>query len=147
MPGVPSIYYGSEWGIEGKRQAWSDRPLRPHLDLRAMAETAPHPGLVTFISRLSEIRHNSTALRRGDYRPIFVNHEQFAFARQTTQEYVIVLVNAADHPYPCKLVIPQGYGDRLIDLLNSGETFPVDAHGKARIEPVRPCWARILLAR
>ena len=33
MPGVPSIYYGSEWGLEGQKQHGSDRPLRPNLNL------------------------------------------------------------------------------------------------------------------
>ncbi|MEZ4517460.1 MAG: alpha-amylase family glycosyl hydrolase [Chloroflexota bacterium] len=34
MPGIPSVYYGSEWGIAGKRTATSDRMLRPAIDIR-----------------------------------------------------------------------------------------------------------------
>ena len=41
MPGVPSIYYGSEWGIEGKRTSQSDQALRPHLDFSRFPTTAP----------------------------------------------------------------------------------------------------------
>ncbi|HEX7568085.1 MAG TPA: alpha-amylase family glycosyl hydrolase, partial [Anaerolineaceae bacterium] len=43
MPGVPSIYYGSEWGIEGKKSNGSDLPLRPWLDLDQLARQAPQP--------------------------------------------------------------------------------------------------------
>lgn len=39
MPGVPSIYYGSEFGIEGMRTAYSDYELRPCLDL----DSIPNP--------------------------------------------------------------------------------------------------------
>ena len=31
-PGIPSIYYGSEWGITGKREKNSDQQLRPALE-------------------------------------------------------------------------------------------------------------------
>lgn len=33
LPGIPSIYYGSEWGIEGRKQGASDDAMRPQLDL------------------------------------------------------------------------------------------------------------------
>ena len=29
LPGIPSIYYGSEWGIQGKKVGGNDDPLRP----------------------------------------------------------------------------------------------------------------------
>ena len=33
LPGIPSIYYGSEFGIEGKKEKFSDASLRPALNL------------------------------------------------------------------------------------------------------------------
>ena len=33
LPGIPSIYYGSEFGIEGKKERYSDDSLRPALQL------------------------------------------------------------------------------------------------------------------
>ena len=36
LPGIPSIYYGSEWGIEGRKQGASDDAMRPQLDLEKM---------------------------------------------------------------------------------------------------------------
>ena len=46
MPGVPSIYYGSEWGLKGQRTPHSDSALRPCLDLAGMQRTTPHPNLL-----------------------------------------------------------------------------------------------------
>jgi glycosidase len=53
MPGVPSIYYGSEWGLEGKRTAQEDSNLRPCLDLASLQNNSPQPDLPAAISRLS----------------------------------------------------------------------------------------------
>jgi cyclomaltodextrinase len=144
MPGVPSIYYGSEWGLEGKRKNGSDKPLRPYLNLAAMAQSTPHPDLARVISRLSQIRRDSPALRYGDYQQLFVAHEQLAFARQTTDECVVVLLNAADKPCACDLDVPGAYGSQLLDVLNPGETFQVTANRQARITSVWPHWARIM---
>jgi cyclomaltodextrinase len=122
MPGVPSIYYGSEWGIHGTRTRTDDSVLRPSLEIGTASQTAPHPELSRTIARLAQIRH--------------------AFARQTPEECVVVAVNSSDKRVSFNLNIPFG-GGRLVDLLNPGEEFQV-FDGRAKIEPVWPCWARIM---
>ena len=53
MPGVPAVYYGSEWGLEGKKEPWGDAPLLPHrLDLQAGCGQAGEQGSV--LRRLPE---------------------------------------------------------------------------------------------
>ena len=146
MPGVPSIYYGSEWGIEGKRSGGNDHALRPHLDLFEVSRNSPHRNLAGVISRLARIRRDSEALRYGSYCQLLVNHEQFAFARQTGEECVVVTVNAADKPVPFELSLPVTGRNQLSDLLNEGENFPVRG-GRARIDVVKPCWSRIMIAK
>jgi glycosidase len=146
MPGVPSIYYGSEWGIQAIRSNGDDAALRPHLDIATVSRTSPYSDLSKTIARLARIRLSSQALKYGDYHQLSVKHEQLAFARQTQEECVIVAVNAADKPASFRLAIPTGYGSRLVDLLNPGESFPV-TDGHATINPVWPCWARIMVVR
>jgi len=143
MPGVPSIYYGSEWGIEGRKEDGDDSPLRPHLDLATVSQTSPHSALVKVIARLSQIRHDSQALKYGDYRQLSVSHEQFAFARQTPDECVVVLVNASDKPAPFNVSVPSHAGDQLVDLLDPGEKVSV-IDGQAAVDAVSPYWARIM---
>ena len=82
MPGVPSIYYGSEWGIEGRKGATTDAPLRPALDPATLPEHAPHPELHGLIKSLIAIRSRFAAIRRGDYAQLHVASEQFAFIRR-----------------------------------------------------------------
>jgi glycosidase len=144
MPGVPSIYYGSEWGIEGKRVNGSDLELRPHLDLDEVSRHGPRHDLVHVIRRLARIRHRSEALRYGSYRQLWVSHEQLAFARRTPDETVIVALNASDRLVPFELCLPKVPGNRLRDWLNEGECFSMQ-DGKVRIEAVQPCWARIMV--
>ncbi len=145
MPGIPSIYYGSEWGIQAIRQNGDDSALRPELDIAMLSQTSPHGDLVKTISRLARIRRESQALRYGDYRQLVVRHEQLAFARHTPEECVVVLVNASDKPASFDLAIPDCHCNKLIDLLNPGEEFAM-RNGRAKINVVWPCWARIMVA-
>ena len=143
MPGVPSIYYGSEWGLEGKRTPHSDAALRPQLNLARLGQTAPHPNLPADIRRLIRVRQASPALRRGDYRQIHVSFEQLGFARQAEGETVIVLVNAAEKPVSLEVAAGLADGCQLADLLNGGPRYQVSG-GRLRVDELPPCWARVL---
>jgi len=143
MPGTPSIYYGSEWGLKGTRTPTDDRALRPALSLDQLRGASPQPELPAALARLASIRLNAPALRYGDYNEIFVASEQFAFSRNTQHESIIVLLNAAavDVPFDVPVSLPNG--TRLVDLLNPADEFRVD-NGRLRVEKVHSCWARIL---
>ena len=142
MPGVPSIYYGSEWGVEAKRTGTDDSPLRPCLNLSNLSANPPRSDLVKTIARLAGVRQGSPALQNGAYRPLYVSHEQFAFARQSAAERVVVALNAASAPARLELSLPFP-ANQAVDLLNPGAVFSI-ANGKLIIDPVSPAWARIL---
>lgn len=96
MPGIPSIYYGSEWGVQGLRSDYSDRELRPYLDLNEMIQHAPIAYLPATIRDLIAIRKDYPALRYGNYRQLHVNHQTIAFTRQFKNEVVLIAINAGD---------------------------------------------------
>ena len=96
MPGVPSIYYGSEWGITGAKQGGSDAPLRPCLELGQIVE-ADEP-LCTHIARLGMIRRSLPALQYGTYEQRLVKNEQFVFERAFNGQHVYTALNLSDHP-------------------------------------------------
>jgi glycosidase len=135
MPGVPSIYYGSEWGIAGDKQHGGDPALRPALDLANLSYNGPHADLPRVIGRLAQIRRDIPALRYGDYQQIKVDHEQFIFARQLGDQSVIIAVNASDQPVKLNFQLPQG----AYDILN-----PDAAIGGSPLH-IDPAWARIVL--
>jgi cyclomaltodextrinase / maltogenic alpha-amylase / neopullulanase len=143
MPGVPSIYYGSEWGIEGRRSHESDHRLRPCLDLAQVAQQSAQRDLAKAIGRLAHIRRGSLALKQGRYCQLAVSAEQLAFLRHWQEERAIVLVNASDQPVTMQLNVPLAEGSYLQDRLNPGEHFTV--HGGKLETTVMPCWSRILI--
>lgn len=92
IPGVPSIYYGSEIGDAATRTEWTDVMLRPSL---GQIQTTT-PDLPAAIRRLAALRAQLTVLRYGDYEQVHVEHEQLVFRRSIRERTVLVAVNAAD---------------------------------------------------
>jgi glycosidase len=142
MPGVPSLYYGSEWGLAGKKSAHSDAALRPCLDLPALQAASPHPYLPETLRRLAQLRQGSAALQFGDYQQLQVAHEQLAFLRTNGEESVIVLLNASGSPARFDLPLPPGV-HRASDLLNPGQPCSV-ANGRLLVEEVPARWGCLI---
>ena len=68
LPGIPSIYYGSEFGIEGRKERGSDASLRPCLDLNALISSGN--ACAELIAALGRIHAGESALAWGDYREL-----------------------------------------------------------------------------
>jgi glycosidase len=141
MPGMPSIYYGSEWGIKGVKEAHTDAPLRPYLDLSAMHTQPPQPGLLEVIRKLGEIRRGSSALRHGDFKILSVDHHHLVFLRQTPGETIMVALNSAAQEIVLELPMPANRQD-FADLLSPGEVLH-GVGGNIRVL-IPPYWGRIL---
>lgn len=141
MPGVPSVYYGSEWGIQGRNDDRNDRNVRPAIDIHTDPPTFPHTDLADSIRQLMAVRQNSRALKVGDYQERYLQPEQLAFSRSADDETVIVAVNAAGDEV--EITIEQVNGGQLVDLLNDdGAVFPVQ-DGRATVN-LPPNWLRIM---
>ncbi len=98
LPGVPSIYYGSEFGIEGKKERHSDDSLRPCLSLEELQKDTQKNTFAKIISRLGEVRKNLPALSYGDYKEVLLTNRQYAFTRNLDGQCVLVCVNNDDTP-------------------------------------------------
>ena len=95
LPGTPSVYYGSEFAIEGKRTPYADDMLRPALDLADFRDS-PSAALIT---ALGAIRRETPALSYGEYRELALTNRQYAFARTLEGgDSAIVSVNNDDNP-------------------------------------------------
>lgn len=93
MPGVPSIYYGSEFGIEGVKGWGTDAPLRPELKFEEYQEKAKTNSCVKLISALGKIRQETEELNYGEYKELVLTNKQFSFARNHNGSSVIITVN------------------------------------------------------
>lgn len=141
MPGVPSLYSGSEWGIAGTRTPTDDHALRPHLDLAAMQRGPEGQDLHGALQRLIAVRRASEALLRGGYRQLAVASEQIAFLRQSSTETVLVVVNAGQES-TLTLALPDLREARLVDLLEPPQVLEA-VGGSVRVT-VPGTWARVL---
>ena len=97
LPGVPSIYYGSEWGIKGDKNNGGDIVLRPAIDVDNIP--IENQELVDHIGNLAKIRANSKALKYGDYQQIMAECLHWAFARNAEDDTALVFVNTDDNMY------------------------------------------------
>jgi len=123
MPGVPSIYAGSEWGLTGEKGGKDDWHLRPTLDL---SMRGPQPDLAHTIARLATLRRDTDALRHGDLNRLAVGPLHLAFSRRTADQEVIVVVNAA--PEPVEVIWPgSGRPLRGRDVLHDDEVVTLGA--------------------
>ena len=99
IPGIPSIYYGSEYGIRGVRSHNCDYELRPPIPPFGELPDFTAPGFDAGFIRISittfaEIRRKHPALQRGSYRQEFVANRQFGFWREYNEEKILVIMNS-----------------------------------------------------
>lgn len=138
MPGIPSLYYGSEWAIQGARSKTSDVVLRPHLELKEMMEL--DQSLCAHLAKLAAIRSAFPALRLGRYENVVIKNQQLVFRRSTDSQRVYVVLNL--EPQEVHVEFPHNE-PVLQDVLNDNAIFNNDG-GRTWL-PVPPCSARILV--
>ena len=98
LPGVPSIYYGSEFGIEGRKEYGSDDSLRPALNIEDYKDSVKTNPCTALIVALGKVRQAVPALSYGSYAELMLTNRQFAYARDLDGTRVIVSVNNDDAP-------------------------------------------------
>lgn len=92
MPGIPCVYYGSEWG-EKADKSQGDPALRPCF------EEPVWNGLCEYIQKLAEAKKHSEALNYGGFRSIVLTNKQCIFERKSEHERVLVAINADAQDY------------------------------------------------
>ncbi len=122
LPGIPSIYYGSEFGIEGKKEKFSDDSLRPALNLDDYKDALETNPCTNLIAKLGEIRNRVPALSYGDYKELVLTNRQYAFSRNMDGQSVVITVNNDDSDFV--MTVPAGSSAEYIGAL-SGERVSV----------------------
>lgn len=123
LPGIPSVYYGSEWGIEGKRSRTSDEVLRPALNLSDMLGKAPE--LASHIAALGKIHTENDAFHNGSYKELLLTNRQYAFSRSGEHGTVISAVNNDEQPASISIPLPCAASD-VVSLLPGEIPFSLE---------------------
>lgn len=116
MPAIPLIYYGSEWGIVGKKEN-GDNSLRPFF------KKPIENDLTEFISKFSKIHKNSKTICYGQYKNVMVTNKQLIFERSLEDEHIIVAINADNTDYTLNI---NKKGTSLLNgnLIDNGYILP-----------------------
>lgn len=87
MPGIPCVYYGSEWGAEAKKEQGDPA-------LRACFEAPEWNALGEYISKLASIKKESAPLNYGSFASSLLTNKQCVIERNVNGERVYVAINA-----------------------------------------------------
>ena len=107
MPGIPCIYYGSEWGAKADKREGDPA-------LRACFEKPEENELTDFISSLAKAKKNSRALNYGDFKSVVLTNKQCIFERKYGDERVLVAINADSESYTAHFDAGCGMAEDLI---------------------------------
>ena len=139
LPGIPSIYYGGEWGIEGKRTNTSDEALRPAISIEQEGEL--HCELTDLIAQLGQIHSQQEPLHTGRYQELLLTNRQYAFARHGEDSVIITAVNNDDEPAELAIPVPLQAGE-AVNLLEPADRLPI-SDGKVHIK-LKGNWGAVL---
>lgn len=122
MPGIPCVYYGSEWGAKGDKHNGDP-------SLRLSYEKPEWNELTDFLAKLGEAKKNSKALNYGTFRSVLLTNKQCIFERKVEGERVLVAINMDGEDYYAHFNAECG---RAVDLI-TGEDH--DFGGGSKLPP------------
>ena len=108
MPGIPCIYYGSEWGAKGTRTKYSDTALRPEYKVPRWNE------LTDYIASLAKMRTSYRIFTDGDYVRQYIQNRQLVFRRRSDRGQLTFALNIADDAHHAYVNAEVGEGIELI---------------------------------
>ncbi|MDA3812469.1 MAG: alpha-amylase family glycosyl hydrolase [Spirochaetaceae bacterium] len=142
IPGIPSIYYGSEWQLEGEKSAYSDEALRPCLDIQYQRSLESSKVLETVVRKLIKIRREFSALQNGSYGEVSVTANQLVFKREWQGQLVLCAVNSSDTEIDIN--IPSELTGHYRDVLNEEDLYLDEGSPAVHLWPN---WGRILVKK
>lgn len=122
IPGLPVIYYGSEFGMTGAADPDNRRMMRFGNQLSAGEEN-----MLSAVRKIIHIRKNHPALRYGDFLTLKADENVYAFVRSDLNERILVVLNKSDKPQDVTLVLPEFYSAKSFIDLETGEEFSASA--------------------
>ena len=97
LPGKPSIYYGSEFAIEGEKKPYADEILRPELKIEDYKDAVNTNENTKRIAALGNMRLNNQWVGEAGYRELLLTNRQYAFLREYGDKQLVAIVNNDDN--------------------------------------------------
>lgn len=129
MPGIPCVYYGSEWGTKASKSE-GDPALRVSFEKPEWNE------LTDFISKLADIKKQSEALNHGDFKSILLTNRQCIFERQSANERILVCINADENEYNAFINVgcTEGFDLLTVSVISFNEGLKLQGYSASFIK-------------
>lgn len=122
MPGIPVVYYGSEWGMKGVKNE-NDTSIRPEV------KELEHNELTDTIEKLIAVHKSEPALRGKEYAQIAINNGWCTYERRDGDNVVWTSINMTDKPVD--ISVP--YSGSAAELFEETEE---EINGSIHLEPM-----------
>ena len=126
MPGIPCVYYGSEWG-ERADKSQGDQALRPCFEAPQSNDLTGH------IRNLARAHCECRALRHGDLKIPVLTNKQCIIQRDFEGERVFIAINADSEPFTAHFDAGYGLADDFVtggqhDFGGGSQLAPYSSH-------------------
>lgn len=122
LPGIPSIYYGGEWGVEGMRTKFSDTELRPCIPIADAPKL--HTELTDLVTQAARIHRDNPEFHRGRYQELLLTNRQYAYARHGEGSVAVTALNSDDDEAVLNIPVPLGAPEA--ENLMDGTILPIE---------------------
>jgi alpha-amylase len=117
IPGLPVIYYGSEFGMTGASDPDNRRMMRFDNNLSKYEKNTMEE-----VSKVIKLRGQHTALRYGDFYTLVADKNVYAYTRSDLNERLLIILNKSTRRNSTKIELPSVYrASKLVSLIDGKE--------------------------
>ena len=120
IPGLPVIYYGSEFGMTGADDPDNRRFMRFNDQLNKYEKH-----MLNKTSEIVKMRGSHSALRYGDFQTVLANDKVYAYLRCDVNEKLLVVLNKDTERQSVTIQLPSVYGTTSLKDINREEKIPL----------------------
>lgn len=132
IPGLPVIYYGSEFGMTGASDPDNRRMMRFGNELNSFERK-----MLGDVRKIINLRKNHSALRYGDFHTVQADENIYAYIRSDLNERILVVLNKSNKSARAQFKVPAVYGVKSgTNLLTNERVEVVDNNINLKIAPV-----------
>ncbi len=117
IPGLPVIYYGSEFGMTGASDPDNRRMMRFDDQLNGYEKN-----MLNEVSKITKLRDKHSSLRYGDFYTLVADKNLFCYIRSDFNERILVALNKNEKAQNVELTLPVEYDIKIVyDLITNEE--------------------------
>lgn len=123
IPGLPVVYYGSEFGMTGADDPDNRRMMRFDDSL-----TAYEKQMLKETQKIIGLRNQHSALRYGDFYTLIADKNIYAYVRSDMNERLLIVLNKSEKEQNAEIKLPKVFQSQRLSDAVSGENISIKDH-------------------